>query len=42
MSHSHSHAADVVNARLGLSIILTLTVVVGEADGWLGSGFGPP
>ena len=31
MSHSHSHAADANNPRMGLSILLTLAFVVGEA-----------
>jgi cobalt-zinc-cadmium efflux system protein len=31
MSHSHSHEADANNPRLGLSIVLTLAFVVGEA-----------
>ena len=31
MSHDHSHAADASNPRMGLSIVLTLAFVVGEA-----------
>ena len=31
MSHSHTHVADANNPRMGLSVLLTLAFVVGEA-----------